>query len=272
MILQMKLAINYSHEAVSLVHEKHIHIDRFKTPDWPDMIQEASNYRPVAIHFNLFAGRGDLVSSDWKTIRALKEQTGTPYINLHLNPEGVDYPDVPLDTSKGRQFNKIVENLILDVKAAVDVFGAEQVIVENVPFRGWQGDTLRLAVEPRIIHKVVEETGCGLLLDLSHARISACYLGVDDREYISALPVDRLRELHFTGLNWVNGKLKDHLPALKHDWQALSWALKHIRSGEWAPPWLLAFEYGGVGDKYKGRCDPAVISEQIPRIFEMIAD
>ncbi len=268
----MQVAINYSLEAATLVHEERIHIDRFKTPDWPDMIEEASVYRPVAVHFNLFAGRGDLVSSDWDIIRSLKKQTGTPYINLHLNPEVVDYPDVPLDITRGPQFNEIVHNLIQDVQAAVDVFGAEQVIVENVPFRGWRGDTLRLAVDPHIIRKVVEETGCGLLLDLSHARISACFLGVDDREYISALPVDRLRELHFNGLNWVNGNLKHHLPALRYDWQALSWALKHIRSGEWAPPWLLAFEYGGVGDKYKERSEPTVISEQIPRIFEMISD
>ena len=36
---------------------------------------------------------------------------------------------------------------------------------------------MRPSVEPEVITRVVEESGCGLLLDISHARIVANYLG-----------------------------------------------------------------------------------------------
>ena len=267
----MQLAMNFSHEAAALVSVGRIDIDRCKTPDWPDMIEEASSYRPVAVHFGLDAGRGDLDSKDWTAITALLEQTSTPYLNLHLNPEVTDYPGIPVDTPDKNQAKLIVQNLIKDVATAVGRFGAERVIIENVTYRDATGTTLRTGVEPIVICQVVKETGCGLLLDLSHARIAACYLGIEEKEYISMLPTDRLREMHFTGLKWVNGKLKDHWPALPNDWQALSWALKRIDKGEWATPWLLTYEYGGVGDRFKGRSKPEVMVEQVPRLREMIS-
>lgn len=61
------------------------------------------------------------------------------------------------------------------------------------------------------------------------------------------------------------------MPALSNDWQALSWALKHIAKGDWAPPWLLTYEYGGVGERFKRRSEPEVMLEQVPRLQEMIS-
>jgi uncharacterized protein (UPF0276 family) len=262
----MLLAINYSHEAATLFAEKRISIDRFKTPDWPDMIVEASAYVPVIVHFNLYAGRGDLKKTDWERIRTLSEQTGTPYVNLHLNPSRKNYPDFSVDPSRKRDRTRIIDDLMDDVSTVVEQFGPDRVIVENEPYRGQFGDTLRPGVDPDVIYHVTGETGCGFLLDLSHARISACYLGMDEFEYLKRLPVHRLREMHFTGLNWVNGILRDHLPAVPADWQSLSWALERIHQGSWSKPWLLAFEYGGVGEKFVGRRDPAVMAEQLPKL------
>jgi len=266
----IQLAINYSNEAASLVAKGQIEIERFKTPDWTDMIAEAGEQRPVAVHFNLNAGGLHFADTDWERCEALLEQTGTPYLNLHINAELSDFPGIPIHTPHRRQFKVVADQLAADVAAAVERFGPEHVIVENVPYRGALETTLRPSVEPRLIRQIVESTGCGLLLDLSHARISAVYLGVDEFEYLSSLPVRNLREMHFTGLRWSNGKLKDHLPALPGDFRMLRWALERIRGGEWSTPWLLAFEYGGVGDKFKERSDPAVMVEQLPILRDMI--
>jgi uncharacterized protein len=75
--------------------------------------------------------------------------------------------------------------------------------------------------------------------------------------------------MHFTGVHQIDGWLQDHLPALEADWQALDWVLERIRSSEWAQPWMLAFEYGGVGGKFTENSDPQVIEAQGNRLYEL---
>lgn len=268
----MKLAINYSLQAAELLTGGKIEVDLFKCPDWPNLIAAARPYRRVAVHFGLKAGSGRLKDTDWEAVAGWLEQTGTPYVNLHLHPDLKDYPGFAIDTLGGDQFEQVVKNLLDDVRAATKRFGAERVIVENVPYRGESGNCLRPAVEPQVIHRILDECGCGLLLDISHARIAAHFLGWDERQYMSQLPVDRLRELHFTGLHRLDGRLQDHLPALEEDWMVLDWVIECIQSQEWALPWMLAFEYGGVGKVFEWRSDPQVIAEQIPRLYQVVKD
>jgi hypothetical protein len=61
----MKFAINYSTQAAKLVAQDDINIHRFKCPDWPDLVSEASRLRPVAILFTLKAGSGNIQKTDW---------------------------------------------------------------------------------------------------------------------------------------------------------------------------------------------------------------
>jgi uncharacterized protein len=264
----MKFAINYSKQAARLVEQGDIDIDRFKCPDWPYLVDEASQLRPVAVHFTLQAGSGKVQKTDWGLVERLLEQTGTDYVNLHLASEGSDFPGIALDTRCTEERRLVIDRLIEDVQSAVSRFGADRVIVENVPYRAGEGTVLRPAVEPDAIGEVLAETGCGLLLDISHARIAARYLNMNERDYMAALPVDRLRELHFTGLHNLNGQWQDHLPVLEDDWPVLDWVLERIRQGEWALPAMLAFEYGGVGEKFSWRSDASVIAEQTPRLYQ----
>jgi len=266
----MKLAINYSIQAAELLSKGSIQLDRFKCPDWPDMIAEASELLHVAVHFNLKAGGTSLADTNWQEVERLLEKTRTPYVNLHLNPTTKSYPGLPVETSDQAQRELVTDRMIRDVNIAVAHFGGERVIVENVAYRGRHGKVLRPAVEPGVIAEIVSETGCGFLLDISHARISAHHLGMDDRDYMSRLPINILRELHFTGLHNLDGFLQDHLPVLDNDWPVLDWVLGLIRERSWANPWLLAFEYGGVGGKFEGHSEAEVIAEQVPQLYERI--
>lgn len=269
----MKLAINYSPQAAALLAAGQIQLDRFKCPDWPDMIAEAQAQLPVTVHFSLTAGSGKLKKiADWDFIAGLMIQTETPYVNLHLAPTLKDFPDEAVDRLSHAHAKKIFKAMRKDVRSAVREFGPEKVIVENVPYRGRQDKVLRIAVEPERIREILEDTGCGLLLDISHARISAHELGMDAREYIEQLPVEKIKELHFTGVHDLDGYLQDHLPVLDTDWPFLEWALDRIHTGQWATPWLLAFEYGGAGEKFSDRSDPAVMAVQVPRMVRLMKE
>jgi hypothetical protein len=278
----MLLAINYSTEAATLCAEGRLDVDRFKCPDWPDMIAEAQELRNVAVHFTLKAGRGKTKKTDWEQVTRLAKETGTPYINLHLEPRPGDFTGIPaaknlpaagmpVDTVDPEHRRQVLERTLEDVWLAVKRLGAQRVIVENAPYRP-TGNLLRPAAETDFITQVVEETGCGLLLDISHAAISAHHLGLSAEEYISRLPVKRLRELHFAGVHDLDGWLQDHLPALPADWAVLGWVLQRIHSGGWPQPWLLAFEYGGVGDKFASRSEASVIEAQGKRLYQLVRE
>lgn len=260
----MLLSINYSLQAAQLCRQKRLKIDFFKCPEWTDMITEAKQLRPVCVHFSLKAGRGKLKDVDWDFLAEVLQQTQTPYINLHLEAKTKDFPDIPVDSTDPIHQEQVFEQMLSDLNEAVKRFGAQKVIAENVPYRSCAGKVLRPAVEAQVIRQLLRESGCGLLLDISHARMTALDLGLDERQYISELPVDSLRELHFTGVHQFDGCYQDHLPALEADWQLLDWVFERIYKGEWAQPWMLAFEYGGVGERFADRSEARVIETQIP--------
>jgi uncharacterized protein (UPF0276 family) len=266
----MKLAINYSKAAAELVADGRIQIDFFKTPNWPDMIEKAVRLRPVAIHFEIATGTGQLQHMDWTPIETALASSGTPFVNVHLLTRPVDFPDIPPETQDPAHTQHILDTFLQDVGVLVEHFGPQRVIAENLPYIENGVFNLRPAADPELICKVVRESGCGFLFDISHARMAAYYLGVDEWEYIDRLPMERLREMHFTGLQWWNGKLQDHLSILPEDWPALDRALERIRGGEWPQPWLLAYEYGGEGKFFAEHTDPALIAEHVPMLWERI--
>jgi len=80
-----------------------------------------------------------------------------------------------------------------------------------------------------------------LLLDISHARITSDTLGIDYEEYIEKLPLDRLHEVHITGVRRYHGFLEDHFEMQAEDWPSVEWAAERIRLGAWREPEIVAF-------------------------------
>jgi hypothetical protein len=59
-------------------------------------------------------------------------------------------------------------------------------------------------------------------------------------------------------------------PCCRRDWDSLGWALDRIAAGEWAEPWIVAFEYGGIGPLFEWRSERAVIAADVPRMMAMV--
>jgi len=267
----LHLAVNYSEEAAALIRGGAIEVDLFKCPDWPDLIASAQSLRPAYVHFPWRAGSRRMSEIDWPAAERVLASTHTPFVNMHLSPSAQDFAAMLVDTCDADHRRAVTEAMYADAEFVAGRFGADRVILENVmwdPGPPWF--IPRPALEAHVIREVVSATGCGFCLDLCHARISAHYLRVDEKDYLAALPVGRLRELHLTGIRLGEDGLEhDHYPLTDDDWQWAAWALDRIRTGEWPTPRIIAFEYGGMGPAYRGRSDPTVLAHQVPRLLSL---
>lgn len=293
----MQFAVNYAPALADLVRQGRVQMDCFKCPDWPDLLEEARQTLPVYIHFPLVvgAGQGGPVDAeqgelaDLERIADLLAQTGTPLVNTHFQPSAKDYPDIDPTSRSARDVRRVVDNTLRDLEPLIRRFGAEKVTVENI-ISGYHGN-LTITALPEAIGRIVEQTGCGFLLDLSHARLSARNLGLDARAYCAGLPVGRIREIHVTGLQKMEGALlerlqaagdpggfaarlagryMDHLAMAPEDWPEVAWMLGEISAGRWQAPWVLAYEYGGVGGFFEVVTDCEAYRSDVPRLHAML--
>lgn len=63
--------------------------------------------------------------------------------------------------------------------------------------------------EPWFLRRVLETSGCGLLLDLHNLYCNAINYGVDPATYLAALPLAYTVEIHIAGGAWKDGYLMD---------------------------------------------------------------
>jgi uncharacterized protein (UPF0276 family) len=268
----MRFAMQYSPQAIDLLQSGQITIDLFKCPDWDDLIATASAYRSVYVHFPLMAGRGT-ENIDWHKLERLLHQTGTRYINMHLAPFTGDFPGKTVDDDDPAWEDQLIERMLADIAIVKARYGAERVILENVPYDATPKYQIpRPVLKPQVITHVINESGCGLLLDTAHAHIAALYLGIDLLEYLKQLPGHLMREFHITGVRYdeVTKSWQDHFEMRSDDWCLAEFTFDKIKNGEWSVPDIVAFEYGGVGEKFEWRSRTEVIAHDAPRIYNLM--
>lgn len=259
----MKFAVNYSNPLIRLIKENAIEIDLIKCPDWDGMLKEAQPYGPITIHFDLKAGLGQTFDLDFDRIRYFMERTGTPHINTHLITPRNFNPEDPAELEK---INRLWRE---ELQVLIDQFGPEHVLLEHFPYTTAMPH-IRPAADAKVFSQVILDTGCQLLLDLAHARITADTLGMDAKDYIQALPLDRLAEMHITGVKQHGGVLTDHFEMGAGDWEIFEWALDEIKDGHWQEPNIVSFEYGGVGDVFVWRTNYDFLKAQVPQMMTMV--
>lgn len=267
--MRPRLAVNYSPALAGLLQDGRLAIDLFKVPDWDELIAEATSHGPSYVHFPAELGATRL-GVEIERCLGLMEKTGTSHLNAHLVPSRERFPHIEVGSVDADALDEVVEVLIADVAELAGVVGPDRVIVENVPYRGPDHGLLRAGVEPDVITRVVEESGCGLLLDLSHAVLTADELAIDVWTYLDALPTHALRELHVSGVRTLEGRLRDHLALTQDDVELLRAALVRSSAGAWPMPEIVSFEYGGVGPVFDWRTEPDVLAEQVPLLHAIV--
>ena len=125
-----------------------------------------------------------------------------------------------------------------------------------------------MSVEPETFHELVDEMHVGMILDLAHIRVAAHHLGLDEREYLHAMPLQHVREIHITGPRVVPGQgMRDlHWEMLDEDFALLEHTL------EITSPQIVTLEYGGTGPKFENedRNSLPALERQLKRIMQIL--
>ncbi len=258
----MRFAVNYSTKAGELVKAGRIKCDLFKCPEWEGLLKAATAIKPVYLHLDITVGRDQVHKLDFDKLRKMLDESGTPHVNCHL----AGTADMKIGSKTDRV--KLLKQWIKEIDVLKQVFAGYPVISENLPFEPPIPE-YHLSSDPELISKAIVETDTGLLLDISHARISADTLGIDYQSYIERLPLDRIHEVHITGVRRYHGFLEDHFEMQPEDWPSTAWAAEQIQVGAWREPEIVAFEYGGVGERFSWRTDSKALEEQVPRLYAL---
>lgn len=84
---------------------------------------------------------------------------------------------------------------------------AAPLILENITYTvALPGAEL---TEAEFLTEIVELTGCGLLLDVTNVHVNAANHGYDPLEFLDALPLESVVQLHFVGVEERGGLLVD---------------------------------------------------------------
>lgn len=274
----VELAVNYSPAVAGLVREGVVNVGAFKVPDEAAVLREASALLPSFVHFDLVAGSTTSAEQDLERIADLRASAASASgraparVNVQLAPSALRFPDNAVDSFVPTDLRHVTDVLCDDVARVCARFGSDQVVIGTLIYRGAERGLLRAGVEPGVVTEVAERCACGLLLDLAHARLNAMALEQDRRSYLGAMPVERLRELHLSGIGLIDGRGIDHLGLADLDGPSLDDAAAAIMAGAWRLPERLVFDYGGVGPAFAWRSDARVLATQLPLLEELAAE
>lgn len=110
-------------------------------------------------------------------------------------------------------------------------FPGVSLMVENNNHLGT--DAYEVVTDASFIAELTAVTDAGILLDVAHARITAANTGVGEEEYLSALPLERVWQVHLSKHGYSGGSATDAHDMLgEEDWDyfaALSTVIINLR-------------------------------------------
>ena len=238
-----KLTIDFSNALVDLLRQGSVSIHGVEVGPWfsPDAIkgfQQILPEVPFYFHASSIVSR---IKVSKKGIIRLQEYltcTQSPWLSLHIEllpwhvfllSKNLRIHLSPPETKQAaQQFIEVLKR----VKKVIDL----PIILENLP--SLPLEKYSYAASPELIAHIVEQTNSGFLLDIAHAHIAATFQNIDVNTYIERLPLDRVKQIHISGIRTKDGYFYDaHESLEEQDYKILKWVL------EKSEPEIVTLEY-----------------------------
>lgn len=183
---------------------------------------------PVVLHgVSLSIGSTDPLDADYlKRLRALAERFSPAWVSDHLCWTGVDHHNLhdllPLPWTE-----EALDHVAQRVHRVEEALG-RPLMLENVS--SYLTFTHSTMSEWEFLAELTRRTGCDLLLDVNNAYVSGRNHGFDPRQFIDALPAERIGQIHLAGHSDCGTHLldtHDH-PVVDAVWELYRYALRGL--------------------------------------------
>lgn len=162
-----------------------------------EILDRVAERYPVVMHgVSLSIGSADPLDFDYlRQIKQLRDRIGARWVSDHLCWTGVsgqnNHDLLPLPFTE-----EALVHVAGRVREVQDFLGAPLVLENPSSYVEFAGTPLK---EWEFLRGIVESANCGILLDVNNVYVSAKNHGFDPEDYLSALPMDRVVQIHVAG-------------------------------------------------------------------------
>lgn len=225
---------------------------------------------PLVLHCASVSVAGTVAPSaqTLDAIAATAAQLRTPWIGEHLafvSAEGLAgeadalEPTALTYTVCPQLSEASVERVVANLDAARARLGATPLLLENSPqYFPIPGSTMPMSA---FVAAVFARCDAGLLLDLTHFLITCINTGADPMRELERMPLDRVVEVHISGLSVQSGiAWDDHaIPASPQVFQLLQRVLREVR------PQALTVEYN-----WSAAFPQSILHQHLQRVRDLL--
>ena len=233
----VRIGVDASDALLSLLSRQAMDIDFIKVDGDSSMevLNTALSYKPVLIHdINRYFWlnyddpfQAEVMATARKMLDTAKPLWFSTGIGASAEPQGQTMTYWRgADRASLQTREQVTTNILRNARRLKEWLGMP-LLLENYNYH--PTNAYEYICEPELFSSLIETIDCGVLLDLSHAQISAYNMGWGDpRRYLEALPLDRVREIHISHPEVRGDQMLDmHLPIQPQDVELLAWTLAH---------------------------------------------
>ena len=163
---------------------------------WEFLADLARTY-PIVMHgVSLSIGSTDPVNKDYlHKVKTLAAHLNTPWVSDHLCFTGIAHRNTH-DLLPVPYTEEALAHIVDKIKQVQDILGRPMVIENPSSYVAFKESTM---TEWEFLARMSEQADCGLLLDINNIFVSAFNHRFEAKEYIDALPAERVIQIHLAG-------------------------------------------------------------------------
>jgi uncharacterized protein len=192
------------------------------------ILRQVRERYPVALHgVSMSIGSADGLDAAYlQRLKALVDEIEPLFVSDHLSWSrfgGFNSHDLlPVPYTE-----EALDVVCTHIAMAQDVLGRPMLFENPSSYLSFDDASM---TEWEFIARMAQRTGCGLLLDVNNLFVSATNHGFDPLEYLDALPVERVRQIHLAGHTQGRGLLIDthDTPVREEVWALYTLAMSRL--------------------------------------------
>jgi uncharacterized protein (UPF0276 family) len=187
---------------------------------WRDLERVCERFPVIPHGVSLSIGSARQPDPDYlRAIKRVSDRTQAPYYSEHLALTGV--PGIDLGHLSPLWFTEEALAVVVRNVRQVQEYLEKPLVLENVTYY-FELPRSQMS-QAEFFHRLVEATGCGLLLDVTNIHVNATNHSFDPLAFLEAMPLPAVVQVHLAGGYFADGFLVDGhcAPVAEESWRLL---------------------------------------------------